>query len=82
MTPGMRELLDNLKAKGVTCIIASDSNSFFIQEILHEQGLASHFSGVFTNTLQFNGEHLQITPYQQHDCQRCPVNICKSTIVK
>jgi len=78
----MRQLLDYLKVEGFTCIIASDSNAFFIEEILQEQQLKSYFSGVFTNPLQFEGDHLLISPYQQHNCERCPKNICKATIVR
>ncbi len=39
LTDGMRQLLDYLKVEGFTCIIASDSNTFFIEEILQEQEL-------------------------------------------
>lgn len=82
MTPGFRELIEKLAVANYTCIIASDSNSFFIDEILDEQKLKSVFSCVFTNPLRFEEGKLVIDPFHKHDCDRCPINICKSKAVE
>eukprot|EP01061_Rhynchopus_euleeides_P047116 TRINITY_DN9281_c0_g1_i2.p1 TRINITY_DN9281_c0_g1~~TRINITY_DN9281_c0_g1_i2.p1 ORF type:complete len:259 (+),score=113.26 TRINITY_DN9281_c0_g1_i2:751-1527(+) len=64
-------------------IIASDSNTFFIDTILEKHGLKDVVDAVFTNPAQLTESgRLAVTPFDnQTDCSRCSRNMCKSKIV-
>ncbi|TRY62001.1 hypothetical protein TCAL_11536 [Tigriopus californicus] len=84
LVPGMVELIKAIKSdyQGQVVII-SDSNSFFIQEILAHQGLDQLVDQVFTNHAEFDQEGcLRIRPFhEQTHCPFSPKNMCKGDIL-
>ncbi|XP_037723900.1 pyridoxal phosphate phosphatase PHOSPHO2 [Drosophila subpulchrella] len=83
--PGMLRVVRLLaRNPAVDLCIVSDANSFFIGEWLREYGLECLFTGVFTNPacVQASGEIL-VLPYQeQADCELCPSNLCKGSVLE
>jgi len=67
-----------LKESGVDLRILSDSNTFFIDEILRFHGLASDFSLITTNHAHVDEQSiLRVSHCHEHACPRCPPNLCK-----
>ena len=84
LAPGMKDLFDYISKHldVLECIIASDSNTWFIEFLLEHHGIAAIFNKTFTNTGKWEEETLRVEPYtRSHDCPKCPVNMCKSEIV-
>ncbi|KAM3876736.1 pyridoxal phosphate phosphatase PHOSPHO2 [Diretmus argenteus] len=84
-TAGMTELLAFISEHKSTidCIVISDSNTIFINWILHAAGVQSAVDQVFTNPAKFN-EHgcMEVQCCHTHDCARCPVNLCKKKVLE
>ena len=79
----MAELFKHLRDHNIDIIIASDSNTYFIDWILEANGLKDMVKAVFTNHASFDEQgYLRIKIHNDHKCEDCPVNMCKSTIVQ
>ncbi|XP_030576978.1 pyridoxal phosphate phosphatase PHOSPHO2 [Archocentrus centrarchus] len=79
-TAGMTDLLTFISEnKGIIdCIVISDSNTLFIEWILRASGLQAAVDKVFTNSAKLNElGYIEVQCYHSHDCDRCPVNLCK-----
>lgn len=70
-------------------VIASDSNTIFIDEILKANGIEEGtFDLVYTNAAIWTAtDTIQVEPYQSvsspHQCPRsCPANMCKTSILQ
>lgn len=64
-------------------IIASDSNTVFINTLLQKHKLLLYVKRVFTNPAHFDNEgHLRLSPHHSHSCQSCEPNICKQEILR
>ncbi|XP_034427767.1 pyridoxal phosphate phosphatase PHOSPHO2 [Hippoglossus hippoglossus] len=84
-TAGMTDLLTFISQNKSTidCIVISDSNTMFIDWILHAAGLQVAVDQVFTNPAKFNElGYLEVQCYHSHDCDRCPVNLCKRKVLE
>ncbi|XP_022099092.1 pyridoxal phosphate phosphatase PHOSPHO2-like isoform X2 [Acanthaster planci] len=83
-TPGMVELLKYQQtAPSIDTIIASDANSLFISHILESADLQGAYQEIFSNPAEFDEAGcIGINHYHKHECQRCPVNLCKATVLK
>ncbi|KAK3101066.1 hypothetical protein FSP39_000716 [Pinctada imbricata] len=83
-TDGMKELLQYAKEKGHECIIVSDANSTFIQNIMSHYGLDDTMSAVYTNPAHFDKDgKLKIRYYHTQDwCDLSTVNLCKGHILE
>jgi pyridoxal phosphate phosphatase PHOSPHO2 len=72
-------------ASGAKLYIVSDSNEFYINEILNHHGLRSIWANVYTNKASFNEGILRIGGHHDstapHECSRCPTNMCKGKIL-
>lgn len=83
-TDGMIELLTFISEnkKDIDCIIISDSNSVFIDWVLHASGLKSAIDDVFTNPASIDARgYVNVRCFHAHDCQQCPVNLCKRRVL-
>lgn len=84
-TAGMTDLLTFISENKDTfdCIVISDSNTIFIDWILHAAGLQEAVDRVFSNPAKFN-EHgyMEVRCYHSHDCDRCPINLCKKKVLE
>nr|XP_020472810.1 pyridoxal phosphate phosphatase PHOSPHO2 isoform X1 [Monopterus albus] len=84
-TAGMTDLLTFISENKSTidCIVISDSNTMFIDWILCAAGLRVAVDQVFTNPAKFN-EHgyMEVQCYHSHDCDQCPVNLCKKKVLE
>lgn len=84
LVPGMIELIKAIKSDWLgEVVIISDSNSFFIQEILVHRGLDQLIDKVFTNPAEFDANGcLKIHPFhEQTHCPFSPKNMCKGDIL-
>lgn len=84
-TAGMTDLLTFIAEHKSTidCIVISDSNTMFIDWILHASGLRAAVDRVFTNPAKFNElGYMEVQCYHSHDCDRCPVNLCKKKVLE
>ena len=84
-TAGMTDLLTFISEHKSTidCIVISDSNTMFIDWILHASGLQAAVDQVFTNPAKFNElGYMEVQCYHSHDCDRCPVNLCKKKVLE
>lgn len=84
-TEGMIELLTFIShnKKDLDCIIVSDSNTLFIDWILHASGMQSAVDDVFTNPASIDGRgYVSLRCFHAHDCDECPVNLCKRKALK
>lgn len=84
-TAGMTDLLTFISEHKSTieCIVISDSNTMFIDWILQASGLHTAVDQVFTNPAQFNElGYMEIQCYHSHDCDRCPINMCKKKVLE
>lgn len=84
-TAGMTELLRFIsKNKSmVDCIVVSDSNNLFIDWILQAGGLLDAVDRIFTNEARFNEYgHMEVSGHHEHNCQHCPVNLCKRKVLE
>ncbi|XP_033171108.1 pyridoxal phosphate phosphatase PHOSPHO2 [Drosophila mauritiana] len=84
--PGMLRVVRRLaRMPELELCIVSDANSFFIGEWLEAYAIECLFAGgVFTNPacVQASGEVL-VLPYQeQTDCDLCPSNMCKGSVME
>lgn len=85
MTEGFPSLIEFLSSlENCQLIIASDSNSFFIETILENHRLEKKFSKIFTNPARFDFEQnrLIVEPLGQKTCSTCPMNMCKKEIIE
>ncbi|CAD8211190.1 unnamed protein product [Paramecium pentaurelia] len=85
LTQGFDELLNFIRKnkEQIECIIASDSNTFFIDSILEKQDIKDVFDKIYTNPVQIIDEmEISIFPYHKNECEStCPRNMCKRTII-
>lgn len=80
---GMPELLRALHENNIDIIVASDSNSLFIHNWFKHNKLSGVLSCVYTNLANIEDGRITIKPYaSQTLCDRCPMNMCKGTIIK
>ena len=83
--PGLAEALEAIATSGSKAIIISDSNTVFIEAILHKQGLRHYFSDIITNPAHFDESgQLRIQHCHTHSCPRCTrsPNMCKGTLLR
>ncbi|CAD8120106.1 unnamed protein product [Paramecium sonneborni] len=85
LTQGFGELFDFIRTnkEQIECIIASDSNTYFIDSILDKQGFKDVIDKIYTNPVQIIDDmEISIFPYHKNDCEStCPRNMCKRTII-
>lgn len=82
-TEGMKEACRFLESQNVPTIIISDSNSYFIDHILERDLLREAFCGIYTNPAWWESSgRLHVERYHEHDCNDCPLNLCKSTVLQ
>ncbi|GAA6225910.1 pyridoxal phosphate phosphatase PHOSPHO2 [Lates japonicus] len=84
-TAGMTELLTFISQNKNTidCIVISDSNTMFIDWILCAAGLQVAVDRVFTNPAKVNElGYVEVQCYHSHECDRCPVNLCKKKVLE
>ncbi|KAM7406544.1 hypothetical protein PAMP_000918 [Pampus punctatissimus] len=84
-TTGMTDLLKFIleNKSSIDCIVISDSNTMFIDWILCAAGLQAAVDQVFTNPAKFNELGcMEVQCYHSHDCERCPVNLCKRKVLE
>ncbi|XP_071344990.1 pyridoxal phosphate phosphatase PHOSPHO2 isoform X2 [Trachinotus anak] len=84
-TAGMTDLLTFIlqNKNTIDCIVISDSNTMFIDWILHAAGLQAAVDQVFTNPAKFNERgYMEVQCYHSHECDRCPVNLCKKKVLE
>lgn len=84
-TAGMTELLTFIaeNKSAIDCIVISDSNTLFIEWILHAAGLQAAVDKVFTNPAKLNElGHIEVQCYHSHACDQCPVNLCKKKVLE
>ncbi|XP_008294447.1 pyridoxal phosphate phosphatase PHOSPHO2 [Stegastes partitus] len=84
-TPGMTDVLTFISENKslIDCIVISDSNTMFIDWILHVAGLQTAIDQVFTNPAKFNESGcMEVHCYHSHDCKQCPVNLCKKKVLE
>jgi len=86
---GMLKSLQLIHERGADTILVSDANLFFIQCILKHHGLDAVFAAerIFTNGAMWDDKgRLCVSTFQPkdtpHNCQRCPLNMCKGGIVQ
>jgi len=79
--PELLQVLSLVSEKGPVHIV-SDANSVFIKSFVDFHGVK--VNSVHTNPAELDSAgRLRVKPYAQkpHGCDRCPKNMCKSTIV-
>lgn len=84
-TAGMIDLLKFIgqNKERVDCIIISDSNTVFIDWILHAAGAQCAVDRVFTNPAHFDDRgYLDVQCFHSHSCAQCPVNLCKRKVLE
>ena len=84
-TAGMTDLLTFISEHKSTidCIVISDSNTMFIDWILRASGLQAAVDKVFTNPAKINElGYMELQCHHSHDCDRCPVNLCKKKVLE
>ncbi|KAK2853457.1 hypothetical protein Q5P01_006118 [Channa striata] len=84
-TAGMTDLLTFIleNKSTIDCIVISDSNTMFIDWILRAAGLHTAVDHVFTNPAKFNELGcMEVRCYHSHDCNRCPINLCKKKVLE
>ena len=85
LTDGMQSLFDVIRKfkTMIKVVIASDSNAWFIDVLLDHYKIKDLIDEVHTNPAVWNGNLLEISQYETNtDCSRCPVNMCKSRILR
>ncbi|KDO31533.1 hypothetical protein SPRG_03461 [Saprolegnia parasitica CBS 223.65] len=85
--PGMLEAVRFAHAQGAEVMIVSDANTVFIESMLALHGLQDIVRHVFTNPGTFDGNILRVHPFHPkadapHGCPKCPVNMCKGSILR
>lgn len=83
-TDGMVELLTFIAQNKncIDCIIVSDCNTLFIDWILQAQGVKDAFDDVFSNPASIDdGGCITIQCYHSHQCEACPINMCKQKVL-
>ncbi|XP_034017061.1 pyridoxal phosphate phosphatase PHOSPHO2 [Thalassophryne amazonica] len=84
-TPGMTDLLTFIleRKSNIDCIIISDSNTMFIDWILRAAGVQAAVDRVFSNPAKFNDlGYMEVQCHHTHDCDRCPINLCKKHVLE
>lgn len=84
LTEGMLELLTFISENksDIDCIIISDSNTVFIDWVLHASGLKSAIDDVFTNPANIDARgYVSVRCFHAHDCTQCPINLCKRRVL-
>lgn len=83
LTSGFLAIFEMIRANNdMECIIVSDSNSWFIETILHNYQIQDVPLEIFTNEANFVNGTLKITPHHIHDHESCPINMCKGKILQ
>ena len=84
MTKGMNTLFETIRAlkDKIKVIIASDSNSWFIDILLSHFLIQDVVDEVHTNPADWNDNLLVLERYTTNEqCPKCPINMCKSEIL-
>lgn len=84
-TDGMKDLLTHISEhkNSIDCIVASDSNTLFIEWILQASGLDVAVDKVFTNPATINDHgYMEVRGHHTHNCTKCPANICKKEVLE
>lgn len=84
-TAGMTDLLTFIleNKNAIECIVISDSNTLFIDWILRAVGLQGAVDSVFSNPAKFNElGYMEVQCYHSHNCDKCPVNLCKKKVLE
>lgn len=85
LTAGMADLLTFIleHKRTVDCIVISDSNTMFIEWILQAAALRAAVDHIFTNPASINAQgYMEVRHHHSHDCQQCPVNLCKRKVLE
>ncbi|GAB5371772.1 hypothetical protein AAMO2058_001608500 [Amorphochlora amoebiformis] len=82
----MREAVYRMADQGHKIYILSDANTVYIESILDAfEGLSKCFQHIYSNPAHFDSTgRLHIKPYHSssHGCKTCPVNLCKSVVLR
>ena len=84
LTKGMRILFQTIRDSKdkLKVVIASDSNSWFIDVLLSHFGIKDIVDEVYTNPAEWKSNLLLLKRYTTNEkCTKCPINMCKSEIV-
>lgn len=83
LTPGFDKLLNYLvkKQDSIESIIISNANNLFIEWILSKRGYDKLFRKIYTNPAFINDGMINISYYHSHNCEICPINMCKKEIL-
>jgi len=74
--------LKTMKNKASTINIISDSNTVFISEILKASTTFDCIAKIIANPAHFDENHqLNVGHFHSHDCESCPINLCKGNIM-
>eukprot|EP01118_Nematostelium_gracile_P011267 TRINITY_DN3975_c0_g1_i2.p1 TRINITY_DN3975_c0_g1~~TRINITY_DN3975_c0_g1_i2.p1 ORF type:complete len:127 (-),score=31.89 TRINITY_DN3975_c0_g1_i2:38-418(-) len=77
----MLEAIDLLlPSRKVRQVILSDANTIFIDTILRAYKIHHHFDKIITNPAHYDDNgRMRVAKYRtdKHDCDICPVNLCK-----
>lgn len=80
---GIPKLMKAFHKNNVNIIIASDSNSLFIDNWLKQNKLSETVLSVYTNPGKIEDGLIKIKPHtMQTMCEQCTTNMCKGSIVK
>jgi len=80
---GIPKLMRAMYNNKIDIIVASDSNSLFINKWLKRNKLLNTVSCVYTNPAKIEDGLIKINPYAiQTTCDRCTINMCKGTIME
>lgn len=87
--PDVLAVIQELHAAGdVKQYIVSDANTVYIEEFLKAHGMLDMFVDIRTNPSHFDDKGcLHVARYhsptaEPHGCPRCPVNMCKGSILR
>lgn len=84
-TPGMTDLLTFIaeNKSTVDCIIISDANTLFIEWVLEGPGLRAAVDRVYSNPATINESgYVELQHHHSHNCDKCPVNMCKRKVLE
>ncbi|KAJ8024808.1 Phosphoethanolamine/phosphocholine phosphatase [Holothuria leucospilota] len=84
LVKGFKEFLKLVGShKECKVVIASDSNTVFIDKIFKKHDLEKYVDEIFTNPAHFDEEDcLRLFAHHSHSCTTCQPNICKQEILR
>lgn len=79
--PATKILIQYLSSNGITLMIASDANTFYIDQILRHFNIRKYFERIYSNQGTIINGKLKVSRYvpvdECHGCKLCPANLCK-----